>query len=96
VKAFILDASLAIVWFFPDEQNEPSAMGKRSLFDEHVALVPTIWRGEIVNFVARQHIKGRISAAQAAEMLHQLAQLRWVLSMIPRQLNSSRCRLAFS
>ena len=75
MKAFILDASLAIAWFFPDPQDEPTAMGKRSLFDEQVALVPTIWRAEIVNFVARQHMKGQINAAQAAEILHQIVQL---------------------
>ena len=50
-------------------------MRKRSLCDERVALVPTIWRPEIVNFVARQQMKGRITAAQAAEMLHQIIQL---------------------
>ena len=75
MKAFILDASLAIAWFFPDPQDDPTAMAKRSLFDERVALVPTIWRAEIVNFVARQHMKGQINAAQAAEILHQIVQL---------------------
>ena len=75
MKAFILDASLAIAWFVSDPQDGPTAMGKRSLFDERVALVPTIWRAEIVNFVARQHMKGQINAAQAAEILHQIVQL---------------------
>ena len=75
MKAFILDASLAIAWFFPDPQDDPTAMAKRSLFDERVALVPTIWRAEIVNFVARQHMKGQINAAQEAEILHQIVQL---------------------
>ena len=75
MKAFILDASLAIAWFVSDPQDGPTAMGKRSLFDERVALVPTIWRAEIVTFIARQQTKGRMSAAQAAEMLHQIMQL---------------------
>ena len=75
MKAFILDASLAIAWFVSDPQDGPTAMRKRSLCDERVALVPTIWRPEIVNFVARQQMKGRITAAQAAEMLHQIIQL---------------------
>jgi predicted nucleic acid-binding protein len=75
VKAFILDASMALAWFFPHPEDEAATLDKRSLFDERVALVPSIWRAEIVNFIARQHNEGAISAAQAAETLHQIEQL---------------------
>ncbi len=75
MRAFILDASLAPAWFFPHPEDEAITPDKRSLFDERVALVPTIWRAEVANFIARQQGKGGINAAQAAETLHQIAQL---------------------
>jgi len=75
VKAFILDASLAIAWFFPSTPRETNALEKRVLFDDRVALVPTIWRAEIVNFISRLQVLGTISQAEAAEVLHQLVLL---------------------
>jgi predicted nucleic acid-binding protein len=75
VRAFILDASMAVAWFLPSAPHDTTALEKRALLDERVALVPTIWRAEIVNFVSREQVSGSISQAEAVEELHQMVLL---------------------
>lgn len=95
MKAFILDASIAIAWFFPSAPREKAALEKRVLFDDRVAPVPTIWRAEIVNFVSRQQVLGTISQAEAAEVLHQLVPLPAGVIDDPSPVSFSPCPPTF-
>lgn len=71
---FVLDASVTVAWILPNEVNS---------FTEHVldelrrsaALVPSIWPLEVGNVILVAERRGRISEAQAAELLGRLDDL---------------------
>lgn len=67
MKAFVLDASLAMEWFSRDPSA--SAMAKTSLFDDRVAVVPALWRYEVMSVITRWQRQGEITAAEAALLL---------------------------
>jgi predicted nucleic acid-binding protein len=73
VKSFILDASLALEWFSTDAA--PEVLARRSLLDDHVALVPTLWRFDVMNAVTTWQRRGDISHADCAVLLHDIMQL---------------------
>jgi len=70
VKAFILDASLALEWVCADASQD--ALSRRSLFDERVALVPHIWRFEVMNVITTWQRRGDLNQAAAARTLQDL------------------------
>ena len=61
MKTFVLDASLALEWFAEGASTE--VLAKRSLLDDHVAVVPTLWRFEVMNAVTTWRRRGDISHA---------------------------------
>ncbi len=73
MKSFILDASLALEWFSTDAA--PEVLARRSLLDDHVALVPTLWRFDVMNAVTTWQRRGDISHADCAVLLHDIMQL---------------------
>ncbi len=73
MKGFILDASLALEWFSEGASRE--ALAKRSLLDDHVALVPHLWRFEVTNVIASWRKHGKISAADSTWTLHEILQI---------------------
>ncbi len=70
MKSFILDASIALEWFSADAT--PEALARRSLLDDHVALVPTLWRFEVMNAVTTWLRRGDISSATSAMILNDI------------------------
>lgn len=74
MNAFVLDAALAVSWFFPTgrEGHEAAALEKRALFATDVALVTHLWSFEIVNFIAMQRRRNTITEAEGAWNLAQL------------------------
>jgi predicted nucleic acid-binding protein len=70
VKSFILDASLALEWFSTDAA--PEVLARRSLLDDHVALVPSLWRFEVMNVVTTWRRRGNISSATCAMILNDI------------------------
>ena len=74
MKAFVLDAALAVSWFFPTgrEGQDAAALEKRALFATEVALVTHLWSFEIVNFIAMQRRRNTITEAEGAWNLAQL------------------------
>jgi predicted nucleic acid-binding protein len=70
VKSFILDASLALEWFSTDAA--PEVLARRSLLDDHVALVPSLWRFEVMNVVTTWRRRGDISSATCAMILNDI------------------------
>lgn len=73
MKSFVLDASLALEWF--SAGAAPEALSKRSLLDDHVVLVPALWRFEVMNAVTTWLRRGDISSATCAMILNDIMQL---------------------
>jgi len=73
VKAFVLDASMALEWFSEDASR--AALEKRSLLDNRVAVVPALWRYEVMSAITRWQRQNKVSAAQAALLLNEALQL---------------------
>jgi predicted nucleic acid-binding protein len=77
VRAFILDASLALEWF--TSNASPQVLAKRELLDTRVALVPHIWRFEVMNVVTRWLRRGDISEAGATLILNDVLALPFAI-----------------
>ncbi len=73
MKAFVLDASLAMEWLSKDPSA--SALDKRSLFDDRVAVVPALWRYEVMSVITQWQRQGEITSAEAALLLSDALQL---------------------
>lgn len=73
MRAFVLDASLALEWF--SKLPTKGALEKRALFDDRVALVPHLWRFEIMNALTTWQRRGDVNSAQCAAVLHDIMQL---------------------
>jgi len=58
---FVVDASTALSWCFPDE-------GAALPTDESVAVVPTLWPLEVANGLLVGERRGRITRAQATRL----------------------------
>jgi len=70
VKGLILDASMAMEWF--TESPSPGALERRSLLDHHVALVPHLWRFEVMNVVNTWRRRGFLSEAEGSLILREV------------------------
>jgi len=73
VKAFVLDASLALEWFTTSASR--TVLAKRSLFDDRVAVVPHLWRFEVMNVVTTWQRSKTVSRAEAANILSDVMRL---------------------
>lgn len=73
MKAFVLDSSLAMEWLSKDASA--TALAKRSLYDHRVALVPALWRYEVMNVITRWQRQGEVTPAEAALLLSDALQL---------------------
>jgi predicted nucleic acid-binding protein len=73
VKSFILDASIALEWFSKDAS--PEALARRGLLEDHVALVPALWRFEVMNVITTWLRRGDISSATSAMILNDIMQV---------------------
>jgi predicted nucleic acid-binding protein len=72
---FVLDASVALSWHFPDERNADSDRILDALRHDH-ALVPQLWWFEVRNIVLIGERRGRSTQAASIEFLTRVAQLR--------------------
>lgn len=72
--AFVLDASVTLGWCFGDEENAYAHRVLRRLADDS-ALVPEIWLLEVANGLLFAERRGRISAADVAQVHGALAAL---------------------
>ncbi|MFV3127601.1 type II toxin-antitoxin system VapC family toxin [Niveispirillum sp. KHB5.9] len=71
---FILDASVAASWAFDDEKL-PLAQKILERLNSDEAIVPALWWFEILNIMAVNERRGRISAIIAARFLSLLREL---------------------
>ena len=71
---FVLDASAAATWCFPDEQAQSADRAfDRLTMDE--AVVPRLWWFEIRNVLIVNERRGRVTAADTAAFLGDLGRL---------------------
>lgn len=69
---FVLDCSVAISWFMPDEPSDSSLL---DLITEKGAVVPSLWPLEIGNVLLIAERKKRITLEQRKKAIHALAEL---------------------
>ncbi len=77
MKGFILDASMAMEWF----ADEPAAgaLERRTLLDDHVALVPHLWRFEVMNVVNLWRRRRIVTEAEGSVLLRDLMALPFAI-----------------
>lgn len=70
----VIDSTITLAWLFEDEATAASEAILDQLVDGH-AIVPAVWQLEVTNALIDAESHGRLSEAQAARVLHLLAQL---------------------
>ena len=73
MNAFVLDASLALEWFTTTASSQ--AQAKRALFEVRVAIVPHLWRFEVMNVIATWQRRRLITRAQGVYLLGEILSL---------------------
>ena len=74
MTAFVLDSSVALSWFFDDEQSDAADRLLDQLATE-TAAVPALWYFEMVNVLAISERRRRTTAARVAEFVTRLSDL---------------------
>lgn len=77
MKAFVLDASLALEWFTTSASRQ--ALAKRALFDDRVAVVPHLWRFEVMNVITTWTRSKYLSRAEASFILNDVTRLPFAI-----------------
>jgi predicted nucleic acid-binding protein len=72
---FVIDASMALAWFFRDEFSERARMIS-ALADEQSVVVPAHWFAEIANGILMGERRGRSKAEDVAHFVRRLGLLR--------------------
>jgi predicted nucleic acid-binding protein len=72
---FVLDASIAACWAFPDEED-PRADEALERVRTEDAIVPSLWRFEVRNILIVNERRNRITEAGTNSFLRELARLR--------------------
>ena len=67
----VLDASVAMAWFFPDE-SDPHADWALARMEQHEAAVPQVWQFEVRNCLLMSERRGRCTARDAERFLSHL------------------------
>jgi predicted nucleic acid-binding protein len=68
VTDIVLDTSVALAWCFKDELTETAAQ-LRDQLQTGIAAVPLLWFIEIANALALAERRGRITAAESAQLI---------------------------
>jgi predicted nucleic acid-binding protein len=68
VTELVIDASVALAWCFRDERTEGTERLRERVQSDPVA-VPSLWHLEVANVLALAERRGRITAAESAELI---------------------------
>jgi predicted nucleic acid-binding protein len=79
LSVFVLDCSVAVSWFMPDENFDPNLLNQVA---ENGAIVPSLWSLEIGNVLLIAERKKRITLEQRQKALHILTELPIVVDMM--------------
>jgi predicted nucleic acid-binding protein len=71
---WVIDASVTMPWFFPDEAT-PFTEGLLDALGTHALWVPTLWVLECTNVLQSAQRRRRIDATRRAEIASQLSEL---------------------
>ena len=83
MSRFVLDASVALTWCFPDE-NASLTQHVADMFKQgDTALAPSFWPHEVLNALLAGEKRKRISEAMIRSFLDDLAALPVMLEQIP-------------
>jgi predicted nucleic acid-binding protein len=74
VSLVVIDASLTMVWYFEDEST-PETDAVLDQVSDAGAIVPSIWRLEVVNALQTAMRRGRIDASYRDDSLNDLGQM---------------------
>jgi predicted nucleic acid-binding protein len=72
---WVLDASVALAWCFPDERS-PSAEALLERAADSPSVVPQLWPLEVASALLQAQRRGRILAAQRVQFLSMLGTLQ--------------------
>jgi predicted nucleic acid-binding protein len=75
MDGFVLDASVAVAWCFPDEHSARALAVLKSLTPDFRALVPSLWPLEVANVLLVGERRKRSSQADTTTWLSFLAAL---------------------
>lgn len=76
MAAFVIDASLAAAWCFPDERTDFTNGVLRAVSQSLAAIAPRLWAYEIHNCVLAGLRRNRITRNDAQDFLHSIEALR--------------------
>jgi len=73
VSAFVLDASYALMWCFPDRAtaNMDAALRRMEAHSDS-AVVPWVWQVEVANALGKAVVHGKVPLARALEIWEEL------------------------
>lgn len=74
MTAFVLDASIALAWHFPDEAS-PRATGISALSDASPVVVPTHWFAEVANGMLVGERKRRTTPEERVRFIDRIGML---------------------
>jgi predicted nucleic acid-binding protein len=74
LRRFVLDCSVALAWYFPDE-NDTYANSVLDGLEVDRAVTPTVWTLEFLNAFLVAERRGRISAHHTAQCLAEVSVL---------------------
>jgi predicted nucleic acid-binding protein len=75
VKAFVLDASVALAWLIDDPVPSYATKIQERIADGEAALVPALWVLEMANGLLMAERRGKLAASDADHGLRQLEAL---------------------
>lgn len=88
MNRFVLDASVAVSWFFEDEAGEYTSSVLESLTDRE-ATVPSLWPLEVANVLLMAERRKRCSEAEAVRFIE-------LLESLPITIDDSTARRALN
>lgn len=92
--ALVLDASLALAWFLPDERSE-FANGVLEIVGARGALVPGLWLHEMGNALLMAQKRGRVTTAERVAHVERLLRLPIAIDPpVPRNVLDAHATLA--
>ncbi|MBP9691921.1 MAG: type II toxin-antitoxin system VapC family toxin [Alphaproteobacteria bacterium] len=87
MNRFVLDCSVAMSWCFEDEKSpEGDRVLDHLMKEESKAIVPSLWRLEVVNVLNVAERRGRLSTAQSLLFLDFLLELPIIIDETPQDL----------
>jgi predicted nucleic acid-binding protein len=72
---FVLDASVAMAWAFPDENHPVATIALDRINSPDEARVPSIWWYEVRNSIITNERRRRLTEADTSEYLRRLSRL---------------------